>query len=164
MSTFTRPAPWLRQFFTPSRTGFKEPGKLSDDVSLVQPYDGGGWPIDPGVNKTGELQSVVGASTQTVLFTTEQDEISRLVTVGAILDAGGVPAGLVHLDHSGGPSVPICEHFTLDTAYYRSMPLYAAIVGPMVRVRGFVVGGDASTQVTWRWMEYRVPVGTVFYA
>jgi len=125
---------------------------------------GGGWPIDAGVNKTGTAQSAIGAATQTLLFTTGINEISRIVSVGCQLDAGGTPAALVSLDHVGGPTVPICEHYTIDAAYIRSMPLYTLIIGPMVRVRGFIVGGDASTQATFTWMEYRVPVGTVFYA
>ncbi len=163
MSKFTRPAPWLRRFFTPSQTEFKEPGLLSEDVSLIQPYDGGGWAVDSGPTKTFSAVSATVAAAYTTLFTTGPQEISRFVSFAIKSSAGVIPSCNVVLNQPGGAHVAISEVLTPITAEHTSIRLFTKVVGPDVEVRVSHWGGDAATVIAINFMEYRVPIGVVFY-
>jgi len=83
MSKFARPASWLRQLFTQSRTGFANPSILSQDVSLTAPFDGGGFPLyDPDMwGKTAT--SVAEAAGTTAVYTVPANQISRILALSA---------------------------------------------------------------------------------
>jgi len=170
MSKFTKPAPWLRRFFIPSGVDFREPGQVSNDVSLVQPYDGGSYPEMAGVEKVFTVTSAAGANTYTDLFTLTNEQIARLVSVSMANVAGGASGAMLVTDDGSTPEAPCSVYAgafansqqTLDGSI-RAIPILAPIIGPGMRVRLRVTGGDASTQVIANWLVYIVPVGSVFY-
>jgi len=162
MSGFTRPAPWLRRLFTPSQR-FDEPGILSDDVSLVQPYDGGGYALDQNTIKIISLISNVGAAQNTPLVVPGANQVVRVVCVGVFLMAGASPtltnlqlvAGSLRSVSSPGIAVIPPNRIFVDNR--------APILVPGISMDGSHIGGDASTQLRWEVYLLRVPIGTVFY-
>jgi len=157
---FSRPAPWLRQLFTPSHTTQPNPGELSGDVSLVQPYDGSGWPLfDPGEWDIATQSSVAIAST-TALVTAGALEVVRILAASVRLDAGVAP--VCHLQ--GENSVVFGEDVTaVGGSEQIHVPSNCPILGPTHVLYGRHHTGDAATQVTWVVYYVRAPIGTVFY-
>jgi len=167
MSDFTRPAPWLRQLFTPSKTESANPGKLSNDVSLTHPYDGGGWPLtDPNSWATRVVTAAV-ALADTVLVTTGENEIFRILAVSAQVSAGVHPDMFVDIStatfavgisaQQDGASPPPAP--TNAQAFFLTTP----IMGPSQSLRGKHLNGDAATVVDWRVYGVIAPIGTCFY-
>lgn len=158
---FVRPAPWLRRLFTPSQTSPVNPTRVSDDVSLTQPYDGSGWPLyDPG-QWVILTQSAVGTPKTTVIETVPIDRICRLLAVAVILNAGVAPSCQLQAGVAITLSVgaPVVVHATEMS----SVPSNTPIIGPGHSIRGRHYGGDAATQVTWYLYRVLAPIGTVFY-
>lgn len=63
----------------------RDPGEISDDVSLVQPYDGGGYGFAADSTPMVRNQlSTVGVTGFVELVTTGPDQIFRILAVSAI--------------------------------------------------------------------------------
>ncbi len=165
MSRFARSADWLRQLFIPSRTGWEPPGRVAEEVSLVQPYDGGGFPIWPAGQYVLELTTAAAASGDFLVRTVALNQIMRLLSVSVRINAGVIPICSYRVTLSaGGGTVEITPKFTppLSVEYY-GLELYSPIVpqGHDLRLRWR--NGDAATIVRCSILYCIAPVGSVFY-
>jgi len=161
MSGFVRPADWLRQLFTSSQTGPVNPTSVSDDVSLVQPYDGGGYPLfDPG-EWAKQVTSATTAASTTALFTVPETSICRILAASAVNTAGVAPD--VHFRvATATASLAISLSKTLPAVEQEGFEITCPIVGPGHQITGRHFGGDGSTIVIYRLYLVVVPLGTVF--
>lgn len=161
MSGFVRPAPWLRRLFTPSQTAPVNPIEVSDDVSLIQPYDGGGYPLFDPSQWSSEVVSVAGAAATTVLYTVGAESVVRLLAAAGILSAGVV--GSLHLRvEAGAISLAISPNVATPAVEQVNLPLQCPVIGPGHIISGRHFGGGAATVVTWRLYLVEAPLGTVF--
>lgn len=170
MSQFSRRSRWLNALFPASvAPQSSDPGSVSDDVSLVQPYDGSGWPIPARNTWITQILSVAGVNTSTVLLLVPPGFVYRLFAASvfnAVLPTGG--AQLVLRDLISVPNVAVAlaaeqatggpthgnVHFELNTA----------IVVP----EGLTITGEGLTQgagsvLSWSIYGALCPAGTVFY-
>lgn len=164
MSTFSRPADWLRQLFIPSRFGWTPPSAIASEVSLVQPYDGGGFPLWP----TGQWilnETAAAASSGVVTFLTiPEDQIARILAVSVTITAGVLPSCALQI---GNPSVadlnasPTIVPSILNEGF--ALEPFSPIIPPDHRFRVRWYGGDGLTVVNARALICRVPLGSVFY-
>jgi len=160
MSQFSRPARWLRQLFTPSATGFQEPGTLSTDVSLIQPYDGGGYPFETRVQR--DTQAAVAANTVTII-SANINEIIRLMGLSILVTAGTIPTifFLVLLD---GVELAISPRTVISAINQQNSVIHnTPILPPEAALQVSWAGGNASTVVRSEVLFVRAPIGTVFY-
>jgi len=167
MSGFTRPAPWLRQLFTSSRTGSQSPANRSDDVSLIQPYDGGGYPsAQVGVAKCffqGGVATPAAAGGE-VFYTCPANTVVRVVGLGVALAAGNAPTSLIAVSDETNTYVPITGVITPVTNDYLSFGVITCpILTPGMELELRWYGGSATTDHDIKWAIYSAPIGSVFY-
>jgi len=164
MNTFTRPADWLRQIFTPSRFGWNPPSAVSQEVSLVQPYDGGGYATFPVGQWVLTGVAVAGATGEITLIDLPQEEIGRIMAVSVVWQAGVAPvcstqirlpgANPVGSSLDGTPTV-LNELFGINQR--------CPILPPGHRLLIRYHSGDGATVITARALVCRAPLGSVFY-
>jgi len=164
MSRFNRPASWLRFLFTPSQTKAPNPGELSNDVSLNQPYDGGGFPLFDPSQWAFTVKSATIASATTDLFTVPEDEIVRILAVAASVAAGVAPNVNSFATTQNNTRVSLSAPLLLVANGQRTgLTQLCPIIGPGHVFAGHHFGGDAATIIDW-WVYFvRAPLGTVFY-
>lgn len=164
MSGFVRPADWLRHLFTSSRTAPVNPVEVSDDVSLNQPYDGGGFPLwDPG-QWISTVTSVAVAAGETTLLTVPDNQIARILGVSAQLSAGVAPTVHLRVISQSNARVGLSPLvLMLASARRQSIELQTPIIGPGHLLSGAHFGGDVLTKVAWAVYFVQAPIGTVFY-
>ena len=165
MSQFARSADWLRKLFIPSRTGWQTPGRVADEVSLVQPYDGGGFPLAPPGQWIISTVHTTGANGTETIVAISAEEIARILAVSAIWEAGVQPTVNIRARITGtAPSLSISESRQLATINeMEGILLHSPICPPShdLQLRWF--GGDAATEITSRILLARAPLGSVFY-
>jgi len=165
MSQFSRPADWLRQLFTPSRSGWQSPGQVSPEVSLVQPYDGGGYPLQWSGQMVNTFTLAAAAAGQATLLTNSNEQITRILAVGVNITAGVLPDLIVRIfEPTANVTVPISAIVTapiLNNIF--ALQLFSPILpqGFQLSLRWF--GGDAATVVQVNTAFCRTPIGSVFY-
>lgn len=164
MSRFVRSASWLRHLFTPSHTAQPGPVEVSDDVSLVQPYDGGGYPLfDPGQWSLAK-NSLVGVSSVTKIYTVPSDNIVRLLGLSATRVAGAAPDCNAEVETPNGINTGLGIQVTgVGSTFLHHIPASSPILGPGHILLGRHLGGDASTVVQWNLYFVQAPIGAVFY-
>jgi len=169
LSQFSRRARWLNQLFTASRAPqSQDPNSVSDDVSLVQPYDGSGWGImDPGQTIVN-VQSPLGAVGLTQISAVGRRTIARLLGVGVFHAAGALPTDvkLYLLGQDNNFSVAIGRLYDkpmLTTPMRNPMQFQSPMMPPGTILQGHHTGGDAATLVQYTALIMQAPVGTVFY-
>lgn len=150
----------MRQLFTPSAVGFQEPGDLSNNVSLTQPYDGGGYPFETRLQRNTQPAAATGLVT---LVTTGQDEIIRLLALGITVTAGVIPTmfylvGLDAIDVAITPRT-IISAINQQNSIIHNTP----ILPPETTLQVSWAGGDVLTVVRTEVLFTRAPLGTVFY-
>ena len=170
MSQFSRQATWLRRLFPASvLPTVADPGSVSDDVSLVQPYDGSGWGFPSPSDWCRPTISAVGATGFTLNRVVGPDEVFRILAAHVIIFLGGGSptfVGVNVIDNEGtGDQVFISE--ILDLAGLGSnvvypIRVYAPIVGPNCHLRLDYLGGDAATAMTLAVYGALAPIGTSF--
>ena len=168
MSQFSRRARWLNDLFPQSvAPTVTDPAQRSDDVSLTAPYDGGGYGFANAaqlVTNTGILPAA--ASGGSVIITTAEDEIYRLMAGSVIKHAGNnALVWLIVIDNGGaGDSCGISEAFnTTGTGFNQTMPMSQALtVGPSMTITVQWVNGDVLTALSFQVYGFRAPLGTAF--
>lgn len=164
MSKFSRSASWLKQLYTPSSTGWREPGQLSPDVSLTSPYDGGAYPLlDPSQWLLGAVVSATVAAGSTTLFTVPVTEIARVLAVSATVTAGVAPQLQLQVRTLANDNVIVSESVLAVAAIRTGIQVFTPIVGPGHLIIGRHTAGDAATIVSWDLYVARAPLGSVFY-
>lgn len=169
MSQFSRRAAWLNTLFPQSvAPAVRDPGQRSDDVSLVQPYDGGAYALAVPVNPT--VASAPLANTTFTIHTVPDDEVHKMVAVSANFTAGISPTrSEAVIDHSGLEqefvnrlTVLLNPQFTVFSI--PSAGSYGAVIlPPGTRLRIRYSGGNGATVVTGQAFLWTAPVGAVFY-
>lgn len=166
MPSFVRPAAWLRQLFTQSRTEHSNPSRVSAEVSLIQPYDGSGWGIEDPQQWAYSVNTGVsaGAAGTATLVTVGENEIFRLLSLAGENLAGTDPGGWWN-------QVINAEQYALttrivmnngNTAYWAG-ERFPPVLGPGHILQFEWTGGNASTQPRLFIVGIRAPLGTVFY-
>ncbi len=164
MSRFARPSDWLRQLFIPSRTGWQPPSVVAEEVSLVQPYDGGGfaiWPVGQWILE--ETQAAAAAGNASVLLNTNE-EFTRILALAVHISAGVLAEVFWAIQGPTATNVVMTERRTLAVvgqaeAFTQTTP----ILPPGHDLRIAWNTGDAATVVVARAIICTVPIGSVFY-
>ena len=164
MSRFARPSDWLRQLFIPSRTGWQPPNQVSEEVSLTQPYDGGGFAIWPIGQWSTSVVTAAAASGFFDLFAINSERIVRILSVSVTYIAGVNPQVYLVIQPPSGDEVGLSELITPPAGGQpTSVPLTSPIVPPGHALRARWFGGDAATQIMFRSLRCEAPLGSVFY-
>ncbi len=169
MSQFSRRARWLNTIFPQSvAPATSDPGIRSDDVSLVQQYDAGGF-IARKENCFFGADSIAGAAISTEILTVPDDEIFRLIAGHVFTVIAATPQGaqfvVIDLDD---PTANVASITLLTTVPAvgggnLSMAVFQPIVlAPGTTLRGTHVGGDANTVTRWRAYGFPAPFGSHF--
>jgi len=164
VSQFVRRARWLQTLFTPSVTPTsKYPGRVSDDVSLVQLYDAAGWGIpDPEQLITSVTSTPAGATRTSTLLTIAPDEIFRILAASVTLSAGTAPTNSVfQLSATGTATVCVISPHLLPTGNLIGQEIQLPVLPPGSTLAGTYSGGNASTVLIYRVAGLRLPLGTV---
>lgn len=167
MSQFSRRARWLN-FLFPSSVAptVTDPDTRSDDVSLTQPYDGGGYAQGIAVPWHRFISTGPGpAAGVENIFVVPVDEIYRFLAADITLLAGvaGSAAIGVGMVSPGTPGeVKVTPQF-IPVGDPRSLELRTPIVGPSSIISVQWTNGDALTEYLVRIYGLSLPLGTVFY-
>lgn len=163
MSRFARRARWLQELFTPSvRPTTSYPDSYSDDISLTQPYDGGGWGMQDPEETIFQVTSVVAAVATTLLFATPLDSIARLIAVSVNANLGVVPT-FSHLQIRSPGVGFTCACAPSPVLVAGELVAYVPtlkILMPGYELLGRYIGGDAATQLIYRIAVTTLPLGT----
>lgn len=164
MSQFSRRARWINQLFPQSKAPqVSDPGQLSEDVSLVQPYDGSGWGFQH-VTARSSIQTGIGTFVNA--FETDDNQIFRFLSADALWHAIGLAPSemvLIMIDLASLSSVNIAKNVIPPSGQPQLHEFLTPIIPPNTRVQFAMIGGDALTQVSWGWQGIMAPLGTVFY-
>jgi len=164
VSKFTRPAPWLRQFFTPSQTEFKEPSTLSNDVSIIQPYDGGGFPLFSKGEWNVNVTTAAGAAQSVTLLTVGEDNIARILAIGCGRGAGATFEARAQVTTQAGNPIGCTNIVTIPVSgEQRGLEVYTPVLGPGHVLVGRHEQGDSLSVSDWNLYYVEVPLGAVFY-
>lgn len=164
MSQFSRRARWLNDLFPASvAPPSRDPHTLSEDVSLVQPYDGSSWDlINPDAWIT-TLTLAVGASGNEDILRVDDRNILRFLCCDVILLAGLAPTSFrIRVTANGVEEVAVTGNVIplTDGTPIRAL---SPIIGPSSRLRAIYFGGDVLTQIRVNIYGLEVPLGSVFY-
>jgi len=168
LSQFSRRARWLNRLFpasvAPTTT---DPAIRSDDVSLVQPYDGSGWGV-PNLEDWffGPFLSPVGITGDTELVAVPEDSVFRVFSISAftvIAAVAQVQPVVSQLQGVGG--VNLYDQLATRTvvAGPTTFASRAIVLAPGSFLRGSHFLGNGTTQLSWSVYGCMVPTGTVFY-
>jgi len=190
LSQFSRRARWLQDIFTPSVAPHQQdPSVVSDDVSLVQQYDGGGiGVVEPSfpAQRDGEA---VGAGVPLLIESPEVSIRSYLTAKGINInsDMYSLPTGLyarflllsTNLNDGTSPST---QNFSINQptgtpggGFQANMTHIETVIGNLVTARGLMcnilppgmmikahhTGGNASTQIRVGIVWIVAPVGMI---
>ena len=168
MAGFQRRARWLNALFPASQAPtVTDPAVRSDDVSLVAPYDGGGFGF-PNASELCTRTPIPAAAAQggAIIITTGPDEIFRLMGADVAVIAGSRPrVWLIVIDNAGaGDAVALTQAFgSPPIGEVDSFPrLLGQVIGPSCTLNGQWINGDVLTQVTFGAYGFRAPLGTSF--
>lgn len=165
MTQFARPSTWLRHIFTPAQTRAPNPGLLSNDVSLNQPYDGSGWGLVPGAEFAREVTSAAGVSTTTLILTVPATEIFRILSLSMqrILGADYTLVNWFARAPGNNFDVALTPDMTGTSVNRAPSRIHSPILGPGSALFCFVTGGAAASTCDIRIYGVSAPLGTVFY-
>ena len=189
MSQFSRRARWLKQLFTPSVSpATQDPTQRSDDVSLVQQYDGGGLAIadtifpvihdasgapleirEPEIS-IRDFQSKVGITTVSDLFNLGDDLVARIWAANFTLTAG-IGAEINYLTVTAPTGSGVGNHLWVFSNPFNNVTspgdqrrfIHDPILPPGMQMNFFSTGGDASSSGRLTIAMIVAPVGTVFH-
>lgn len=161
---FARRARWLTHIFSPSETPTtRYPAQYSNDVSLTQNYDGGGWGIpDPREMFLNVVSGAAAAARDTIILTTGADEIIRLIALSGHISAGAAPtaANCSIFQPDANISVGLNNVVALNALIVVGMDGLPPVVPPTCELVASYIGGDVLTVINWRMCFLRLPLGT----
>ncbi len=170
MSQFSRRSRWLNFLFPASKAPqSSDPGSVSDDVSLVQPYDGSGWGIPESSQWLTRGDSPVGITGDTDILTVPAGSVYRLFGAFGFKLLGAASTWQIFVgDLVSTPNLfcLLAEEQNTGAGISGSHPaeFNRAIVIPaglVIRIQHF--GGDVATQNRYGIYGCIAPIGTVFY-
>lgn len=172
MSQFSRRARWLNIFFPQSvAPAEQDPGVRSDDVSLVQPYDGGGFPLSEDTAWMRFLNPAAAAAGVVAIFTTPPDQLFRFMGADVQLIGGNGPVagcGLqIQPPVGGGGIMQVTERKFFAGATANDPVNFEAITVPIIGPNTIVfmqwAGGNVATDLIVHVYGNFAPFGSVFY-
>lgn len=189
MSQFTRRARWLQQLFTPSvAPAVPAPTSLSDDVTLVQQYDGGGLAIAeatfPAIRDASgapleirspeisirDYQTKIGITTVSDLFNLGPDLVARIFAANLTLTAG-IGAEINYLTVTAPTGSGVGNHLWVFSTPFNNVSSpgdqrrfsHDPILPPGMQLNFFSTGGDASSSGRLTIAMIVAPIGTLFH-
>lgn len=165
MSQFSRRAKWLNALFPASvAPQLTDPDRVSDDVSLIQSYDGSGWGI-PNRNDWFHLADLTGIAGSVEIFRVPDDFVFRLFAAQCLQVVGPGPQVQLFvkdLQSTPNQATSLTSFFAL-TVNNLNLPLQTALViGPGMSITGDDFNGGAGSIVRFTIYGCLAPVGTVF--
>jgi len=131
---------------------------------MVQPYDGGAFPLLNSAQWSTTVTSAAAAAAQTVLITVGEKELGRLLGVSAVLNAGVKPIVSVQVFDQNGLATTISPSPLMGATPERvGLQIFCPIIAPGHQVLGRHSGGDAATVIKWNLYMARAPLASVFY-
>jgi len=190
LSQFSRRARWLQDLFTPSVAPHRQdPSVLSDDVSLVQAYDGGGIGVVPPSFPAQRDGEAVGAGVPLLIEAPEVSIRSYLTAKGIAInsDMYSLPTGLyarilLLSTNLNDGTTPTTQNFSVNQptgtpggGFQANLTHISASVGNPVTARGLMcsilppgmmikahhTGGAADTQIRVGLVWIVAPVGMI---
>lgn len=190
MSQFSRRARWLNQIFVPSvAPTTADPSVVSDDVSLVQTYDGGaigianpsfplirdGAAAGAGVPLLIESPEVairaylspVGININGDMFSLPTGLYARILAFNTNLNAGLSPTAQWETVNvptgtpGGGFQVNITKRKVVTVSIAESRGLMFNLLPPGMMLKSHHTNGDASTQLRHQMLWIVAPVGMI---
>ena len=166
MAGFSRRARWLNALFPASEIpAITDPSVLSDDVSLVQAYDGGGLGFRDRasmffqVDKTGNGVSVF-------IIQVPEDSICRVYAVSVFTITAPVSTvQLFTVEPDKNQAVMLAPEVASPAVAAGSIPFdlnRSIVLPPGVNLQGNQFGGGAGTVIRYTAYGVIAPVGTVF--
>jgi len=133
-------------------------------VSLVQPYDGGGMDMIDAMALVQLFTTATGATIDLDLLTVPNDEVFRLLSIGAVRIAGTTYGGswpeVEGSTAAGKLKVDIERAVGATPAAWTACP---KVLAPGTTLSIHLEGGSAPSQAEVRVYGIPAPVGTVFY-
>jgi len=185
LSLFSRRARWLQELFPASvAPKVRDPSSVSDDVSLVQQYDGGGVgfpiptfpPVTAGpatftatVPEVGirEFLTTVGIATSTDLILMPTGLYARILSITAVISAGTTPSGF-HIDARPPTGSGIGDHIAYIThemsvlkSVRSALPLATDLILPGHQVNAVQSGGASGTIIRLAFYWIVSPIGAI---
>ena len=168
MSQFSRRARWLNQIFPASvAPTTKDPGQRSDDVSLVQPYDGGGLGFQNVDTFCRRFAIPIGVSNAINCQVNDENTIMRVYAIDVVQLAGEDANVFMRVTSPAGDSVYVAYDNILGvTTHPRPFVVSTdfRILGPGQTLAAETLGGGAASQFTVGVYGAIAPLGTTFYA
>ena len=166
MAGFSRRARWLNALFPASEIpAVTDPSTLSDDVSLVQSYDGGGMSFRERtamffqVDKTGDGVSVF-------VIQVPEDSLCRLYAVSVFTIVGPVSTvQLFAVEPDKNIAAMLAPEVASPAVAAGSIPFdlnRAIVLPPGSNLQGNQFGGGAGTVIRYTAYAVIAPLGTVF--
>ena len=171
MTQFSRRARWLNTLFPASKAPqVRDPGVVSDDVSLVQQYDAGGYAFQ----KTDFFKAFPAQAAGNVdVMETGPDEIIRVLAISAhnivdpkprnfllwISTVGALSSGAWGTYGNGVYYEVGSNIMNNDPTAYTNMP---PVLPPSTRIQFSYTTGSVLTEVVVTALFIRAPIGTVF--
>jgi len=164
MNKFTRSAPWLRQLFTPSQTKSSNPGSLSEDVSLVQVYDGGGFNFLSSAMWAVRVDSTpAGATDTTDILTAGPEELVRVFSVSINEEGASTTPDCIIRVRVAATATPAVSGLLAVLGNGVVPPDFISnlVLPPGAVLEGLHFNGGAGTVIRYRAYFNRMPVGAV---
>lgn len=167
MSQFSRRARWLTSLFPASVIPTtSDPDRVSNDVSLVQPYDGGGVGFQEPANFSRRFAIPIGVSNSIDMIVNDEETIFRVYALDLVQLAGEDANVFVRITSGSGDSVFVAFH-DITTVAVKPRPFQVVtdfrILGPGQTLAADTTFGGAASQFTIGVYGVSAPLGTVFY-
>jgi len=168
MSQFSRRARWLNTLFPASvAPQVRDPGQRSDDVSLVQPYDGGGYGYQTAPAEWfRSFDNAAAAAGSQVAFIVPENQVYRIIGAhcdpfnGVVYDEAQIA---ISNDAGGGGLNCIVSDLINPGLFILGFTLTPGlVVGPELEVLVRFGGGNGASQAHWNFYGIFAPLGTVF--
>ena len=170
MTQFSRRSRWLNTLFPASvRPQTTDPSSVSEDVSLVQPYDGSGYGIPNPRSWIIQNLLAAGVTGSSVMITVPEDSVYRLMGAGGFnVAASGTPRhqlfvqDLIAVPNLACQLAPI-EIPTVGDGNFAFDLGRAIVIGPGHNLLMAYTAGGAGTIMKYSIYGVLAPLGTVFY-
>lgn len=139
------------------------PAIVSEDVSLVAPYDGGGWGMIARADYVVQTVSAIGAALSTTLLVVGEGNVFRILAADCFHSAGTTASCRLFVQADGSAVACFITPDVASTSGGVNIPnIGTPIVPPGATLIGDHFGGGAATVITWRILGLEVPLGTGF--
>jgi len=168
LTQFSRRAKWLNTFFPASKAPqVNDPGTVSDDVSLVQPYDAGGYGFPRTLRAmVSNHISTIGITGFNLLVETDEEQIFYIGAVSIFSLVGDATRITLNIIEQTSPprQAIIADNIVLLNAplIFETFTSRVKIMGPNSHLRVDWENGQPAFQFNATLYGVLAPVGTCF--